>query len=105
MEKLALDSAQNKLMVNSAACGVCFSLMEYDFDALADTLGDLFALKGDPVVEANIRAARAGYDQAEREFKGVCPYCALHQKVQQAKGRMLMTGSEAAGYGSLISGL
>ncbi|MDP2806594.1 MAG: 2-oxoacid:acceptor oxidoreductase subunit alpha [bacterium] len=105
LEKLALESAQNKIMVNAAACGVCFSLMEYDFNLLADTLGDLFAVKGDLIVEANIRAARAGYDYAEREFKGVCPYCTLHRKRSDSSEKMLMTGSEAAGFGSLVSGL
>ena len=105
LEKLALEAAQNKLMLNSTACGVCFSLMEYDFDVLADTLGDLFDRKGDLIVEANIRAARAGFDHAEKEFKGVCPYCTLHKKTPGGGGRMLMTGSEAAGFGSLASGL
>jgi 2-oxoglutarate ferredoxin oxidoreductase subunit alpha len=105
LEQLAVESAQNKLMLNSVACGVCFSLMEYDFEVLADTLGDLFSAKGDPVVEANIRAARAGYDHTEREFKGHCPYCALHQKPQNPVSRLLMNGSEAAGLGALLSGL
>ncbi|MDO9066864.1 MAG: 2-oxoacid:acceptor oxidoreductase subunit alpha, partial [Deltaproteobacteria bacterium] len=105
LEKLALEAAQSKIMVNAAACGVCFSLMEYDFDVLADTLGDLFDRKGDLIVEANIRAARAGYDHAEREFKGVCPYCTLHRKASTNPGKMLLTGSEAAGFGSLVSGL
>ncbi|MFH1091127.1 MAG: 2-oxoacid:acceptor oxidoreductase subunit alpha, partial [Pseudomonadota bacterium] len=105
LEKLALEAAQSKIMVNAAACGVCFSLMEYDFDVLADTLGDLFDRKGDLIVEANIRAARAGYDHAEREFKGVCPYCTLHRKASANPGKMLITGSEAAGFGSLVSGL
>lgn len=105
LEKLALESAQNKIMLNSVACGVCFSLMEYDFDVLADTLGDLFDRKGDLIVEANIRAAKAGYDHAEKEFKGVCPYCTLHRKRPGSQGKMLMTGSEAAGFGSLVSGL
>jgi 2-oxoglutarate ferredoxin oxidoreductase subunit alpha len=105
LERLAVEAAQNKLMLNSVACGVCFSLMEYDFEVLADTLGDLFSAKGDPVVEANIRAARAGYDHTEREFKGHCPYCTLHRKASDHPNRLLMNGSEAAGLGALLSGL
>lgn len=105
MEALAVEHGQNKVMANAVACGAVFSLMSYDFDVLADTLGDIFAAKGDPIVEANIRAARAGYDHAEREFKGVCPYCTLHKKEERAAGRLLMTGSEAVAYGGLVSGL
>jgi 2-oxoglutarate ferredoxin oxidoreductase subunit alpha len=92
-------------MANAVACGAVFSLMSYDYDVLADTLGDIFAAKGDPVVEANIRAAKAGFDFTEKEFKGECPYCKLHEKQAKPDRLLLMTGSEAAAYGSLVSGL
>ena len=106
LEKLATEAGQNRIMVNAVACGVCFSLMEYDFDVLADTLGDIFSAKGDAVVEANIRAARAGFDHSEKMFpKGTCPYCRLHKKQKDPPKRLLMNGSQAAGLGAILSGL
>ncbi|HTY09122.1 MAG TPA: 2-oxoacid:acceptor oxidoreductase subunit alpha [Candidatus Edwardsbacteria bacterium] len=105
LERLAVEHGQNKQMANTVACGVACSLLSYDVDVLADTLGEIFAAKGDPVVEANIRAARAGFEFAEQEFKGVCPYCTLHEKRAKPERRLLMTGSEAAAYGALVSGL
>ncbi len=106
LEKLATEAGQNRIMVNAVACGVCFSLMEYDFDVLADTLGDIFSAKGDAVVEANIRAARVGFDHSEKMFpKGTCPYCRLHKKQKDPPKRLLMNGSEAAGLGAILSGL
>lgn len=105
LEGLAVEHGQHKRMANAVACGAVFSLMSYDVDVLADTLGDLFSAKGDPVVEANIRAARAGHEFAEREFQGACPYCTLHEKRAKPERRLLLTGSEAVGYGALLAGV
>jgi 2-oxoglutarate ferredoxin oxidoreductase subunit alpha len=106
LEKLAVEAGQNKILVNSVACGVCFNLMEYDFDVLADTLGDIFAAKGDAMVEANIRAARAGFEYSQKKFpQGSCPYCRLHKKQKDPPKRLLMDGSQAAGLGAILSGL
>jgi len=105
MEQLAAEHGRDKRMANAVACGAVFSLMAYDVDVLADTLGDIFSAKGDPVVEANIRAARAGHGFTEREFKGVCPYCTLHEKCAKPERRLLLTGSEAIGYGALVAGV
>ncbi len=106
LEKLAVEAGQNKILVNSVACGVCFNLMEYDFDVLADTLGDIFAAKGDAMVEANIRAARAGFEYSQKKFpQGSCPYCRLYEKQKDPPKRLLMDGSQAAGLGAILSGL
>jgi 2-oxoglutarate ferredoxin oxidoreductase subunit alpha len=105
LEQLAAEHGRDKRMANAVACGAVFSLMSYDVDPLADTLGDIFSAKGDPVVEANIRAARAGYGFAEREFRGVCPYCTLHEQRAQPQRLLLLTGSEAIAYGALVSGV
>ncbi len=106
LEELAVEHGKNKLMVNSAASGACFGLMEYDIDVLSDTLGEIFARKGDQAVEANIRAARAGYEYTIKNFpKGACPYCKLKVESKKSKGKLLMTGSEAAGLGAMLGGV
>lgn len=106
LEELAVEHGKNKLMLNSVASGACFGLMEYDIDVLADTLGDIFARKGDQAVEANIRAARAGYEYTLKNFpKGACPYCKLKVESEKLKGKLLMTGSEAAGLGAILGGV
>ena len=106
LEKLAVEAGQNRILVNAVACGMCFNLMEYDFDVLADTLGDIFAAKGDTMVEANIRAARAGFEFSLQKFPaGACPYCQLRAEDRQPKARLLMNGSQAAGLGAVLSGL
>jgi 2-oxoglutarate ferredoxin oxidoreductase subunit alpha len=106
LEKLAVEAGQNKILVNAVACGVCFNLMEYDFEVLADTLGDIFSAKGDAMVEANIRAARSGFEYSAKNFpQGACPYCQLKVESRKLKARLLMNGSEAAGLGAILSGL
>lgn len=103
---LAVEHGRNKLMLNSVASGACFGLMEYDIDVLADTLGDIFARKGDQAVEANIRAARAGYEYTLKNFpKGACPYCRIDGRRETRYGKLLMTGSEAAGLGAMLGGV
>jgi len=106
LEELAVEHGKNKLMLNSVASGACFGLMEYDIDVLADTIGDMFSAKGDQVVEGNIRAARAGYEYTLNNFpKGACPYCQLKVQSSNLTGKLLMTGSEAAGLGAMLSGV
>jgi 2-oxoglutarate ferredoxin oxidoreductase subunit alpha len=106
LEGLAVEHGRNKIMLNSVASGACFGLMEYDIDVLADTLGDIFARKGDASVEANIRAARAGYDYTLKNFpKGACPYCRIDVRREKGEGKLLMTGSEAAGFGAMLGGV
>jgi len=106
LEALAVEHGKNRIMLNSVASGVCFGLMEYDIDVLEDTLGDIFARKGDQAVEANIRAARAGHDFTLGNFpRGACPYCRLKPREVKPAGKLMMTGSEAAGYGAMAAGV
>ena len=63
LERLAGD----KLMSNTVALGAALGLVEYDFEILAKVLRDHFGTGN--VGEDNVKAARAGYEYSQKEFK------------------------------------
>ncbi|MDP2916817.1 MAG: 2-oxoacid:acceptor oxidoreductase family protein, partial [Dehalococcoidia bacterium] len=66
LAKLAEDTVKSKLMSNSVAVGAAVGLVDYDFELLAGVLQEQFAKSGKLVQEANVKAAKAGYDYARQ---------------------------------------
>ena len=65
MEKLADEKAANKkLMANSVAVGAAVAMGGYEFELLEQVLKEHFTHLGKDTVEANVRAATAGYEDA-----------------------------------------
>jgi 2-oxoglutarate ferredoxin oxidoreductase subunit alpha len=56
---IAEEKAGNKIMSNTVAMGAALAVTGADFERLADVLSEYF---GDKSGEANVKAARAGYD-------------------------------------------
>ena len=100
--RIAEDTVKNKLMANTVAVGAAIGLCDYDFDLLAAVLRKEFARHGEKITEANVAAARAGFDFA-REHGAQ----RLSQKIQPISGsnrRLLLNGSEALALGATAGG-
>ena len=101
-EKLATETAGNKLMTNSVAAGAALGLIGYDFDLTATVLKQHFASAGEQMAEANVKAARAGYDYAKQH---VGKATRLETKpIPNAPKRMLLNGNEAFSVGAIAAG-
>ena len=100
-EKIAVDTSGNVLMTNTVAAGATLGLLDYDFEPLAAVLRQEYGRHGDEVVDANIKAGRAGYDYGEQHrpasFKN-------RFKAGKPSGKMLVTGHEALALGVLAAG-
>jgi len=89
----------NEIIKNMVACGAsaaALGLRPEDFDSV---IKDLFAKKGDSVIELNRQALRKGYDYYQKKFAHSYP-------LPEAKGKnlYLVSGNEMSGLGSLLGG-
>ncbi|MBI2852387.1 MAG: 2-oxoacid:acceptor oxidoreductase subunit alpha [Chloroflexi bacterium] len=97
LEELA-EIAGNKVMANTVALGAVAGLIGYDREKINQVLTEQF--KG-PVGEANIAAAKAGYDFTEQNFKGKTGF-----RLKQASDarRLLLSGTDAIALGAIAAG-
>ncbi len=99
LERLAQDSAKNKLMSNTVALGAALGLANYDKNIIAGVIEQHFG-SGD-AGKANIAAASAGYEYARANFKRDFN----HNLVPPGNGRrMLLSGNDAIALGALAAG-
>ncbi len=99
LTRLAEERAGNKLMANTVAVGAALGLVRYDFGILGQVLLERFG-HGE-VGENNVKAARAGYDYAQENFRGDFD-CRLNP-ISNVK-RMLLTGNDAIAVGAIAAG-
>ena len=102
LARLAQKAAKSKVMSNMVAAGAALSLVRCDFDILAEVLRKEFAKAGNETVQANVRAAKAGYDFAQRSRKtrrGVSP-----PKRADKSPRILVHGNHAIALGAMAGG-
>ncbi len=99
LTRLAEERAGNKLMANTVAVGAALGLVRYDFEILEQVLPERFG-RGE-VGENNVKAARAGYDYAQENFRGDFD-CRL-SPISNVK-RMLLTGNDAIALGAIAAG-
>ena len=99
LESLAEEKAGNKLMANTVALGAALGLVGYDFEIVDKVLRDHFG--AGEVGESNVKAARAGYDYAQSNFKG-----SFSQRISPIgdSKRMLLNGNEAIALGAIAAG-
>ncbi|MBI2938751.1 MAG: 2-oxoacid:acceptor oxidoreductase subunit alpha [Thaumarchaeota archaeon] len=100
-ERIAVETAENKIFSNTVATGAALSLVGYDLDFLREVLIETFKVKSIKVAEDNIKAAEAGYRYVEKNFKGET---ALKLKPVNGQRRMLINGNEALSLGALAAG-
>lgn len=101
LARLAKESGGTELMANNVALGASVALLDYDAEMLYKTIRDAFMEKGNDVVNANINAAKAGYDYVKKNFTKKFEITA--KKVSEKK-RYLITGNDAIGAGSIAAG-
>ena len=101
IEQIALDTTGNILMTNTVAAGAALGLLGYEFGIMAAVLRQEYVRHGDSVVDANLKAGRAGHDFGQMHrpdsFK-------LHLKAGKPSGKMLLTGHESLALGVLAAG-
>lgn len=98
-EKLALEHGGSKIMANTVATGAVLGMLRMDLNVLDGILTDTFKKKGDEVVSANIRAARAGHEFAVKN----CRQCSFIPS-SSSEPKMLVAGIEAIAFGAIASG-
>jgi len=101
LEKLAVETASNKIMSNSVAVGAVMGLIGYDFDILANVLRWHFAKNSEQVREDNVRAAKAGYDFASQHLP---ENFNLRYPAPSNGHRMFLTGHESLSLGAMAAG-
>jgi len=99
LERLAQESAKNKLMANIVGLGAALGLIGYDIRILNDVVEERFGVSD--AGKANIAAIAAGYEYAGANFKGKF----VPQIGPSGNGRkMLLSGNEAIALGALAAG-
>ena len=99
LERLAQESAKNKLMMNTVALGAALGVTGYDKQILSNVISEYFSA-GD-VGKANVAAAAAGYDYVKTNFKRDFSY----KLTTLGDGkRLLLSGNEALALGALAAG-
>ena len=93
---LARESVNNPQMTNSVSMSAALGVTGYDIGLLDDAMKGQFAASGTDVIQANIRAAHAGYSYATSELT-TRPEQQL--KPRGKSERLLLTGNEAASTG------
>ncbi|MCI2424619.1 2-oxoacid:acceptor oxidoreductase subunit alpha [Candidatus Acetothermia bacterium] len=96
---LAVEHGGNKIMANTVATGAVLGMLGMDIDMLIKTIKDALKKKGDEVINANIKAAMAGYDFAAKE----CLQCSF-AVTPLSEPKMLIGGNDAIGLGTIASG-
>jgi len=101
LEQIALEQGGNRVMSNTAATGAAAGVCGLGLDAIESVIRDNFRKKGGPIVESNLRVARAAYQYAQDKYAGAFPF-----RLQAMAGppRMLISGNEALAMGALMAG-
>ena len=101
MGELGEKHGGKKVMGNTVAAGAVWQIMGGDPEILENVLSKMFQSKGGDIAEANVKAARAGHDYAEKNFSGRCA-CDIESAGNE--GSLVVTGNEALALGALASG-
>ncbi|MEK7354371.1 MAG: 2-oxoacid:acceptor oxidoreductase subunit alpha [Chloroflexota bacterium] len=98
LDKLAVEKAGDKLMANTVALGAVLGLVRYDLEILEQVLRQHF---GGEIAEKNVKAARAGYEYIQNNYKGT--FDQRLSPISKVK-RMLLNGNEAMALGAIAAG-
>jgi 2-oxoglutarate ferredoxin oxidoreductase subunit alpha len=103
LERLAVESGKDKIMLNTVATGAVFALLGVGFESLLGKLEEDFRRKGKAVVENNKKAAAAGYQYIRENLSETLLF--RIGKPKRAKKRILLNGSQAIAVGAICAGL
>ena len=99
MVKLAKEFGGKEVMGNNVALGASVCLFGLDLTILDSVIADVFADKGQNVIELNKKAASAGYDYIKSQTSP------LTSIAKEPADFLTMTGNEAISLGALAGGL
>ncbi len=95
------DPRQRQLFKNMVYVGALTALLEIDVEVLKSAVVD--QLKGkEKLVAANMEAVKLGVDFASQNFR--CPLPIRVRAADCAKGKIMVSGNEAAGLGAIYAG-
>jgi 2-oxoglutarate/2-oxoacid ferredoxin oxidoreductase subunit alpha len=95
------DTRQRQLFKNMVYVGALTALLDMDVEVLKSAVAD--QLKGkEKLVAANMEAVALGREYASRNFD--CPLPIRLRHADGAKGKILVSGNEAAGLGAIYAG-
>ena len=94
-------AAGGEIMFNTVALGASMGILGLDFSIIENMMAKMWARKGQTVVDANIAAARAGYDFSKSIVNG--SFKARIEFIKREK-TLFINGNEASVAGSLAAG-
>lgn len=92
--------AGGDMYVSSVACGLTAGMTGLDPEVVMDVLSGVFADKSDDARDRNMKAARKGYEIAEKRFSD--DIITIGKK--RSAGDLLMNGNEAIAFAAIKSG-
>jgi len=95
------DIRQRQLFKNMVYVGALTALLEMDLDVLKSAVADQLRGK-EKLVAANMEAVQLGREYALKNFD--CPLPIRLRHAEGAKGKILVSGNDAAGLGALYAG-
>ncbi len=101
LHDMAQQTGGSELFVNAAACGLLAGMMHLEFDLVKTILANIFAGKGDDLIEKNIQTADQGFKWAKDNYK----QDNFQLAPGKASGGLFLNGSEAIGLGALKAGI
>jgi 2-oxoglutarate ferredoxin oxidoreductase subunit alpha len=99
---LATEGGGPKIMMNNVALGASWAVINLPFSILASVIVDIFAKKGEKVVNENTQAAQKGFDYIRKNFSNDFQY---KLKKGKAPERLVISGNEAIALGAIAAGL
>ncbi len=95
------DPRQRQLFKNMVYVGALAALLDIDGDVVKSVIADQLRSK-EKLITANLEAIALGHDYAKAHFD--CPLPIHVRPAEAAKGKILVTGNEAAGLGAVYAG-
>ena len=95
------DTRQRQLFKNMVYVGALTALLDMDVEVLKSAVGDQLRGK-EKLVAANMEAVALGREYASKNFD--CPLPIRVRHADGAKGKILVSGNDAAGLGAIYAG-
>lgn len=97
LQRIAVEKAQNRLTVNSVACGVLVGLLDGEFSILEKLMREQF--KDPDIGEKNVLSAKSGYEIGKTNNLSDIKTPFLYKN-----NRLLIDGGSAVGFGAIVAG-
>ena len=103
LQDIAKEVGGHVRMTNSAALGAVLSILQFPFNLAENALTSAFERKGESVVEANVKVAKAMYDLANDEFGGTCRQNLSGIENGPCQDSLLINGNKALALGAMAA--